>query len=140
MRREFVNGLVVVMVGARAGVGVLEAVVGDNVVVSTQPPNHPYFTHEVVGRSDVEVDELVELVVVVSSRQPGNVSSLPQSLSGMVYVPHHPGVLQVAVRVGDAVDELLLLDVVPSVPLLSKYFQLKQSTHSSSGTQGGTSS
>jgi len=137
MRREFVNGLVVVMVGARAGVGVLEAVVGDNVVVLTQPPNHPYFTHEVVGRSDVEV---VELVVVVSSRQPGNVSSLPQSLSGMVYVPHHPGVLQVAVRVGDAVDELLLLDVVPSVPLLSKYFQLKQSTHSSSGTQGGTSS
>jgi hypothetical protein len=53
-------------------------VVGDNVVVSRQPPNHPYFTHEVLGRSvvDVELEELVELVVVVSSRHPIDVSYL----------------------------------------------------------------
>ena len=125
-----VNGLVVVIVGAPARAAVLGAVVGKSVVVSKQPPNHPYLTQEVVGASDVELKMLVVLValvgleVVVSSRQ-----------------PHHPGVLQVEVLVGDAVDELLLLlDVVPSVPLLSKYFQLKQSTHSSSGKQGGTSS
>ena len=51
-------------------------VVENIVVVSTQPPNHPYLTHDVVGRSvvDVEVEEVVELVVVVSSRQPGDVS------------------------------------------------------------------
>lgn len=68
------NGLVVVTVGARAGVAVTGVVVGETVVVSRQPPNHPYFTHEVVGRSEVEVDvdELVE--VVVSSRHPVKVS------------------------------------------------------------------
>ena len=68
------NGLVVVTVGARAGVAVTGVVAGEKVVVSRQPPNHPYFTHEVVGRSEVEVDvdELVE--VVVSSRHPVKVS------------------------------------------------------------------
>jgi len=58
-------------------------------------------------------------------------------------VPHHPGVLQVAVRVGLAVEEVLVVIVVVVVvsdPLLSKYFQLKQSMHSSSGSHGGTSS
>lgn len=76
----FANGLVVVIVGARAGVGVLSAVVGDNVVVSRQPPNHPYFTQDVVGISDVEDEDedevLVGLVVVVSSRHPRKVSHL----------------------------------------------------------------
>lgn len=56
------------------------------------------------------------------------------------HIPHQPGVLHVAVLVGDDVEELLLVDVVPSEPLLEKYFQLKQSTHSSSGIQAGTSS
>lgn len=42
-------------------------------VVSRQPPNHPYFTHDVVGKSDVDMDELVEVEVVVSSRHPANV-------------------------------------------------------------------
>lgn len=58
-------------------------------------------------------------------------------LTGVVVVvlsslhPHHPGVLQVEVRVRLVVvlkeTELVL---VGSEPLLSKYFQLKQSTHS----------
>lgn len=69
-----VKGRVVVMVGPSAMAPVSGAVVGDNVVVSIQPPNQPYLTHEVVGNSVVEVDELVELVVVVSSRQPTNIS------------------------------------------------------------------
>ena len=49
---------------------------GENVVVSRQPPNHPYLTQEVVGISDVDVDvELLDtLVVVVSSRQPAYIS------------------------------------------------------------------
>lgn len=71
------NGLVVVTVGALAEVAVFGAVVGDSVVVSRQPPNHPYFTHDVVGRLDFDVArlvELVELVVVVSSRHPRKVS------------------------------------------------------------------
>lgn len=74
MERISANGLVVVTVGVRAGVAVIGEVVGENVVVSRQPPNHPYFIHEVVGRSDVDVDveELDE--VVVSSRHPGKVS------------------------------------------------------------------
>ena len=138
----FDKGLVVVTVGTRAGVAVLGAVVGDNVVVSRQPPNHPYLTHEVVGTSDVEDKKLVELAefVVVSSKQPACVSFKVHLLAVTKYVPHHPGVLHVSVRVGDAVEVVLLLDVVPSVPLLSKYFQLKQSMHSSSGTHGGISS
>lgn len=70
----FTKGLVVVMVGARAAVPVFGAVVGERVVVSRHPPNQPYFTHEVVGKMDVDVDELVELVVEVSSRHPAKVS------------------------------------------------------------------
>ena len=107
-------------------------VVAEIVVVSRQPPNQPYFTQEVVGPSVVvtvvvgvvEVEAEVLSVVVDSSRQ-----------------PHHPGVLHVVVLVRlDVLELLLLLDVVASDPLLSKYFQLKQSTHSSSGKHGGTSS
>ena len=75
-----------------------------------------------------EVEGLVFVVVVDSSRQ-----------------PHHPGVLHVVVLVGlfvlvVVVVTLLLLEVVGSEPLLSKYFQLKQSMHSSSAIQGGRSS
>ena len=65
------------MVGTRAGVAVLDPFVGDKVVVSRQPPNHPYRRQEVVGKSDVEIDveDVVELVVVVvSSRQPEYIS------------------------------------------------------------------
>jgi hypothetical protein len=62
------------MVGPRAGVPVFGAVVGDNVVVSRHPPNQPYFTQDVVGASDVDVEDSVELVDVVvvdvSSRHP----------------------------------------------------------------------
>ena len=77
IERISANGLVVVIVGALAGVASFGVVVGDIVVVSRQPPNHPYFTHEVVGKSDVDVDELVEVEVevVVSSRHPADVSS-----------------------------------------------------------------
>lgn len=55
--------------------------------------------------------------------------------------PHHPGVLQVDVRVAvvDVLRETELV-VVGSDPLLSKYFQLKQSTHSVSWTHSGNSS
>jgi len=103
MGRISANGLVVVIVGALAGVATFGVVVGDIVVVSRQPPNHLYFTHDVVGTSVVDVDELVEVEVVVSSRH-----------------PHHPGVLQVVVRVGVAVVELVLLVVLVdgSLPLL----------------------
>lgn len=58
--------------------------VGDSVVVSRHPPNHPYFTQDVVGNSvvevevEVEVEALVEPEVVVSSRHPENVSCLSQ--------------------------------------------------------------
>ncbi len=77
MERISANGLVVVIVGALAGVATFGVVVGDIVVVSRQPPNHPYFAHDVVGKSDVDMDELVEVEVevVVSSRHPAKVSS-----------------------------------------------------------------
>ena len=57
-----------------AGVAFVGVAVGSNVVVSRHPPNHPYFTHDVVGNSvvEVEVEELVELEVLVSSRHPRN--------------------------------------------------------------------
>ncbi len=109
-----VNGLVVVMVGARAwvilfgrairdivvasrqrpnhpcstqdvvsaGVAFVGVAVGANVVVSRHPPNHPYFTQDVVGISVVEVEleleVLVELEVVLSSRHPKNISCSSQ--------------------------------------------------------------
>lgn len=117
--------------------------VGDNVVVSRHPPNQPYFTHDVAGISDVEVEgfmEVAEDVVGVSSRHPANVNHCTEAMLRKDHIPHHPGVLHVAVLVGDAVEELLLLDVLPSEPLLEKYFQLKQSMHSSSRIQAGTSS
>ena len=91
-------------------------VVGESVVVSRHPPNQPYLRQDVEGR--VEVGELVVVVVPVSSRQ-----------------PHHPGVLHVSVGKALVLEAVvLLLVVVVSDPLLSKYFQLKQSTHSSSDT------
>lgn len=54
--------------------------VGDNVVVSRHPPNHPYFTQDVVGISvvEVELEVLVELEVVVSSRHPETISGSSQ--------------------------------------------------------------
>ena len=59
-----------------AGVSFVGVAVVDNVVVSRHPPNHPYFTQDVVGNSvvDDELEELVELDVVVSSRHPGNIN------------------------------------------------------------------
>lgn len=59
-----------------AGVAFVGVVVGDIVVVSRHPPNHPYFTQDVVGISvvELEVEVLVELEVVDSSRHPKNVS------------------------------------------------------------------
>lgn len=108
-----VNGLVVVMVGARAwvapfgvavrgkvvasrqrpshpystqdvvsaGVAFVGVAVGDIVVVSRHPPNHPYFTQDVVGISDidVELEVLVEVELVVSSRQPENINCSSQA-------------------------------------------------------------
>lgn len=119
MGRISANGLVVVIVGALAGVATFDVVVGDIVVVSRQPPNHPYFTHDVVGKSVVNVDELVEVEVVVSSRHPANISSKYLAIME-IHIPHHPGVLQVVVRVGVAVVELVLLVVLVdgSLPLL----------------------
>lgn len=92
--------------------------VTDVVVVGSLQPNQPGVLQvEVELATDVE--EVVMVLVVVLSRH-----------------PHHPGVLQVDVRVLVVVlvDEG---DVVELDPLLSKYFQLKQSTHSSSGTHCG---
>ena len=75
-----------------AGVAFVGVAVGDNVVVSRQPPNHPYFTQDVVGISvvDVELEELVELDVVVSSRHPRNVSCSSQSQSRNMAYPTSP--------------------------------------------------
>ena len=87
-----------VVVGVAEGAG---AVVPVRVVVGSLHPNQPGVLHVVV----VE-DEVVEVVVVVSSRQ-----------------PHHPGVLHVVVRVVVELDELVV-EILPSEPLLSKNFQL----------------
>ena len=59
-----------------AGVAFVGMVVCDIVVVSRHPPNHPYFTQDVVGISvvELEVEVLVELEVVVSSRHPKNIN------------------------------------------------------------------
>lgn len=62
-------------------------------------------------------------------------------LWNLVYPPHHPGVLQTEVLVNDVVDELgsaVVVVVVVVEPWLSKYFQFKQSTHSTSGSHTGT--
>ncbi len=76
-----------------------------------------------------------------------DVSVLDIVLIGVVEVvvsslhPHHPGVSQVDVRVA-VVVVLKETEVVAvgSDPLLSKYFQLKQSTHSVSSMHSGNSS
>lgn len=60
-------------------------VVKDIVVVSRQPPNQPYLTQEVVGGSSVDVEDVVELVVVVSSRQPVFVSLISLNVPGDTY-------------------------------------------------------
>ena len=59
-----------------AGVAFVGMVVIDIVVVSRHPPNHPYFTQDVVGISvvELEVEVLVEIEVVVSSRHPKKVN------------------------------------------------------------------
>lgn len=104
-----------------------EVLVSDEVVevtvVSTgsrQFPNHEYFLHVAVVVTLVEVDDEDEGTDVDSSRQ-----------------PHQPGVLHVAVLVEDTID-VLDFDVVGTDPLLSKNFQLKQSTHSESVVGAGT--
>lgn len=112
-------GVDAVGVAVIGGAGIaLRDEVDDVVVVGSLHPNQP-------GVLQVEVVLLMEVgdevaTVVVLSRQ-----------------PHHPGVWQVEVRVLVVVlvDEE---DVVESDPLLSKYFQLKQSTHSSSVAHCGT--
>ena len=71
MGRISASGLVVVIVGALAGVAACFMVVGDTVVVSKQPPSHPYFTHDVVGNSVATFGVVVGDIVVVS-RQPPN--------------------------------------------------------------------
>ena len=115
---------VAVMV-VRDGAGA--ALVATGVVVGSLQPNQPGVLHVVVVIVVVvlltlELVVVVVVVVVVLSRQ-----------------PHHPGVLQVEVLV--LVDDVELeVDVVISEPLLSKYFQLKQSTHSLSGAQFGGAS
>ena len=75
-----------------AGVFFVGVAVGDNVVVSRQPPNHPYFTQDVVGISDVDVEleEVVELDVVVSSRHPRNISCSSSRPSRNIAYPTTP--------------------------------------------------
>lgn len=114
------TGVLVVMIGAGVadGVGV--------VVVLSLHQNQPGVSHVVVvvAGSVVVIGSVVwvPVVVVVSSRH-----------------PHQPGVWHVEVLVSvDVVDVGLV--VVESEPLLSKNFQLKQSTQSLSGAQTGTSS
>jgi hypothetical protein len=84
------------------------------VVVGSLHPNHPGVLQVVVVVTDVLV-LVLELVLVVF------VDVLDSSKQ-----PHQPGVLQVVVRVLVEKDEVLV-DVLGSEPLLSKYFQLKQS-------------
>ena len=106
-----------VMVGVGAALAL-------EVVVGSLHPNQPGVLQLVVVEVALVVVAEVEVAVVVveSSRQ-----------------PHHPGVLQVDVRV--RVREVLdVREVVVSEPLLSKNFQLKQSMHSVSAVHAGTSS
>ena len=105
----------------------------------------------VTGGAGVALGDEVTDVVVVGSlhpNQPGvlhvGVELVAEVEDGMVVVvdlsrhPHHPGVSQVEVRVLLVVLVVEEEDVVESDPLLSKYFQLKQSTHSSSVAHCGT--
>jgi hypothetical protein len=122
---------------------------------SWQPPNQPGCWHDVleappvvcavVRGTDAEDDgAAVPTVVVVGSlqpNQPGVLQVVVVEIDVLVLVlvlvvlvdvldssrqPHQPGVLQVVVRVRVEKDEVLV-DVFGSDPLLSKYFQLKQS-------------
>lgn len=72
-----------------AGLAFVGVDVGDNVVVSRHPPNHPYFTQDVVDISvvEVEVEVLVDLEVVVSSRHPKKVNCLDQKLQRSITYP-----------------------------------------------------
>jgi hypothetical protein len=112
----------VVMVGAGAAEGEVMVVVRVIVLGSLQP-NQPGVLQVVVVRVLViVVVEVVDVVVVDSSRQ-----------------PHQPGVLQVSVRVCEVVlEETVVLLVVVSLLLLSKNVQLKQSWQSVSSSQLGT--
>jgi len=107
------------VVGAET-VGTAVVVVTVTLTVSLQP-NHPGVAQLVVVKVVVMTGVEVALVVVESSRQ-----------------PHQPGVLHVVVLVRVDVLVVDLEDVVESEPLLSKKSQLKQSTHSSSGSHTGT--
>ena len=111
-----------------AGVAFVSGTVGDNVVVSRHPPNHPYFTQDVVGISvvdvELELEVLVELEVVVSSRHPENISCLSKKLWKILAYP----TIQASGKSQFAWE----------LPLTSCY--ATKSTHSSSGIQGGTSS
>ena len=110
------DDVVVVFVGTTGLVVVMVSVVE---VLSLQP-NQPGVKHVVVVT--VVVSVVVAVPVVVSSRQ-----------------PHHPGVLQVSVRVRVLdVDEDVVEDVIGSVPLLSYIFQLPQSLHSGVNLHSGT--
>lgn len=108
-----------VVVTTGAALGEVIVVVSVMVVGSLQP-NQPGVLHEEVVIVLVMV--VVGVVVVVSSRQ-----------------PHQTGVLQVSVRVCDVVELIVeVLEVVVSLLLLSKNFQLKQSWHSASSSHPGT--
>lgn len=121
---------------------------------SKQPPNQPGYLHDdvkqggehvivTVGAGPGDVVCICEVVVVVSSKQPNHpgVLHVDEDEVELVFVnvfvllvnssrqPHHPGVLQVSVLVRAFVlvevdVGLLVLVVVVSVPLLSKYFQV----------------
>ena len=103
-------------------------VVGGTVVVVTViffdslQPNQPGVKHVVVVYVVVTTGVVVVADAVVDSSRH----------------PHHPGVLQVVVLVRVEVEVVGVDVVVFSDPLLLKYFQLKQSTHSSSGMHSGT--
>jgi len=118
---DVVTTVVVVKIGAGAALGVdtLSLAEDDAVVVGSLQPNQPGVLQVDVDvdvdKDDEKVDVVVAPVVVLSSRH-----------------PHHPGVLQVSVRVRVTVLVLEVLEVVVSVPLLSKYFHLKQSWQSRS--------
>ena len=139
------------------GVAHVEVEVGIVDVGSLQPPKKPGLVHVVVGLGvgwEVVVTVGIEedlLVVVTSSLQPNQPGVLHVEVEDVVVVvvllvevccdvvavssrhPHQPGVLHVSVRVLVFVVVVELdVVVVPSVPLLSKNFQLKQSTHSES--------
>ena len=111
-------------------VGVIEAV-GDGemtlVVVGSLQPNHPGVLQVDV---DVEVVPADEVFVIVA------VAVAVAVVDGSKH-PHHPGVWQVEVLVLVTVVVGAEL-VVDSVPLLSKNFQLLQSTHSGNGAHSGT--